>query len=592
MLKTLVGRVNKPTVLSLTSLFILVLSLGSALLPNAHGETETGAKPPPPDWSVNGRWDTVNAFASPVIASHVSVLPNGKVLAWGPRYEETDTKIQIWDPTTPCPTPTPGQLPVCVQQTPVPAEFGDLYCTGHSFLPNGKLLVTGGTNHGATPTPSGAPPLGINKAALYDHKSGTWTPLPNMNSTRWYPTNMTLSDGSALVWGGVDGAAYEQTNRTPQVLEKQGSGYIWRDLDLKSPDSSFRYYSWLNMLSSGKALLTVGVDGTSYLMTPGKGYRYPNDSVLKFPVDPTNPKLDGTLKGGVRDAGSQIVFDKDRMVAIGGGFDLPKNTVEMIHLDASNPQWTKVGHLRVGRRHHNSTILPDGKVLVTGGNKGDGFNNSCPENAVKEAEMWDPYSTSMDDETEEWRQLAPATQIRTYHSSAVLLPDGRVFTGGTTWLDPNGHPTFPPVNTDTCTEPSANNFVIEIFSPPYLFNADGTDATRPEILSGPTEELAFGQSYQYTVSNGGSNPTVSLVRLPSVTHSFNQNQGFLRMTPTLVTSPSPAPPAGASVYSVTMPPRNELVPGHYMMFFLTSGGTVKVPSKARIIQICNTGQCT
>src|SRR6185369_12051757 len=112
-------------------------------------------------------------------------------------------------------------------------------------------------------------------------------------------------------------------------------------------------------------------------------------------------------------------------------------TAEVIDLNAPAPAWRAVASMSIARRQLNATLLPDGTVLVTGGTSGAGFDNTTTP--VYTTQLWNPA-------TEKWTTLASATVPRTYHSSAVLLPDGRVITTGG-----DGHPE------------------IEAFSPPYLF---------------------------------------------------------------------------------------------------------------------------
>jgi hypothetical protein len=587
MFNALIGWITRGKIISFVLSCAVILSLGFTIPLAAVTKTDkTGkiksgksAKPSNGRGKV-GEWNIVNAFTTPVVASHVHVLPDGRVLAWGPNLGGTNstpnqTIVQIWDPAANCsspqtpPTPQspplpPPSTPQCLQAMILPSAYENLYCAGHSFLPDGKLLITGGTAAPGNGNPSNA--YGIKKAALFDYATGAWTQLPEMNDRRWYPTNLAMPDGSSLVWGGQ--AVQSIINPVSQVLEKQPDGtYTWRALNLKNPEPHFQYYSWVNMLSSGKALVTLGVNGTSYLLTVGGSYRYPKDFQYKYPFHATNSNLDGQLSGGDHHAGSQIVYDKDQMVVIGGSWDLPKSTVETINLNDSNPQWKIVAPLSIGRRHHNSTILPTGKVLVTGGNKGNAFNNTCSQHAVKEAEMWTPGDPGA------WETLASAAEARIYHSAAVLLPDGRVMTGGTTAFEGNGTPTYPASEDPPPLCPAiSDNYKIEIFSPPYLFNADGTEATRPQISNAPAQ-ASYGQTIQFTVTNAGSGSNVSLVRLPSVTHSFNQNQGFNKLVTTI----------SGQNFSVTIPAnRNELVPGHYMMFVVNGSG---VPSKAKIIQV-------
>jgi hypothetical protein len=70
-----------------------------------------------------GRWSGVESW--PVVAIHLHLLPNGKVFAWGKSGDP-----QVWDPATNTFAAIPS--PVWV------------FCGGHAFLPDGRLLVTGG----------------------------------------------------------------------------------------------------------------------------------------------------------------------------------------------------------------------------------------------------------------------------------------------------------------------------------------------------------------------------------------------------------------------------------------------------------------
>ena len=132
-------------------------------------------------------------------------------------------------------------------------------------------------------------------------------------------------------------------------------------------------------------------------------------------------------------------------------------------MDATQPSpaWRSVPSMAFRRAFQNMTILPDGNVLVTGGGtRRDGYDIAY---AVREAELWDPS-------TEAWRTLARARHPRLYHSSALLLPDGRVLIAG------GGNDYGVQVN---YTEG-------EIFSPPYLFRG-----ARPSITSAPSAALQY-----------------------------------------------------------------------------------------------------
>jgi galactose oxidase len=214
--------------------------------------------------------------------------------------------------------------------------------------------------------------------------------------------------------------------------------------------------------------------------------------------------------------------------------------------------------MNFGRRQHNATILPDGTVLVTGGTRGgggpnNGFNDLGPGQPVHIAELWDPT-------TEEWTELAAEEVDRCYHGTAVLLPDATVLSAG-------GGEYRPFDGVDEPNDPQDSHRNAQVFSPPYLFKGD-----RPEITSAPSS-VSYGEIFQVGISQPNDIGKVSWVRLPSVTHSFDENQriNFLQFQ------------ASAGELNVTAPnSANVCPPGHHMLFILSQVG---VPSIAKIIQI-------
>ena len=81
--------------------------------------------------------------------------------------------------------------------------------------------------------------------------------------------------------------------------------------------------------------------------------------------------------------------------------------------------------MKIGRRQTTAIILADGKVLVTGGSSQCGFTNEA--GAVFAPELYDPAAVSPADP---WTTMANASVVRVYHSTTVLLPDGRVLSVG------------------------------------------------------------------------------------------------------------------------------------------------------------------
>jgi hypothetical protein len=548
------GRITKKKNISFVSFLLLVLSLGFTISLQAQ-QLPSGCTLNP-DRATKGQWCTIPAFTDPVVAIHTTVLPDGRVMTWGQNLHtnsnnEKQTVAQIWDPS--------GTYPLRTMY--LDPAFGNVFCSGHSMLPDGNLLVTGGQEINV----SNGYFTGIANAAIFDYdaagagNSGTWTQLPAMNDRRWYPTNLTLGNGNTLVWGGTTiNGGY---NSTPQILEKQIDGsYQWRSLRVKNPEKYNLLYTWTYLLSSGRVFVVAGQYQKSFLLNLGD--RFQSSRLYTYPG--TGGMLDP------HDAGSSVQFDKDQYLVLGGA-DLPKYTVDTINMADTTPQWKRVGKMATGRRHANTTLLPDGKVLVTGGNKGTGYNNNCSTNFVYEAEMWNPASpggpgSQGDGEAGYWAPMASASYRRLYHSTAVLLPDGRVLSSGTS--------TFPK-EVNNCLN-HEDIYETEVYYPPYFFKSDGTFEDRPAISSAPTTG-AYGQSVQFTVTGGGSNPKVNFIRLPSVTHSFNQNQAVVKFN---------QPTVSGTSYSVTLTTnRNEMPPGFYMMFVVNTDNSKTVPSVGKIIQV-------
>jgi N-acetylneuraminic acid mutarotase len=252
-----------------------------------------------------------------------------------------------------------------------------------------------------------------------------------------------------------------------------------------------------------------------------------------------------TSSASYRDYGSAVMYAPGKILIMGGGGSdsnsAPKATAEVIDLNQGSPSWRSVQSMHYARRHLNATLLPTGEVLVTGGTSAAGFNN--PAGAVHAAEVWNPG-------TEEWTTLASNSVIRIYHSTSLLLPDGRVLHSGSG--DGGGSP----------TEENA-----ELVSPPYLFKG-----ARPVITSAPSS-VGYNEDFSVDTPNGASIAQVSLIRLGSVTHAFDQNQRFNQLT-------FSESGGGLSIHSPANP--NLAPPGHYLLFLVNDNG---VPSVGKIIRI-------
>ncbi|MEP6687952.1 MAG: galactose oxidase-like domain-containing protein, partial [Gemmatimonadales bacterium] len=452
---------------------------------------------------------TMGSWAAPIPWPAVAI--NAALLPNGRvlTYSRHDHVPVVW---------TPGALgtPGTFADLALPADF---FCSGFALMKDGRLIVAGGH--------SGVDNYGIKATYLLDYKTGVWTQGGDMRNGRWYPTTTALPNGQVLVISGGDTAA--QLNVIPEVYAPTPN--TWRALT--SASKAVPYYPMMFVAPNGK-VLAVGPDqATAYLNTASKGSWTPGPSRLF----------------GNRDYGTAVMYDTGKILVVGGG-TTPTTTAEAIDLLGSNT-WTFVGSLKVPRRQVNATVLADGKVLVTGGTNASGFNTAPTSSDPLAAELWDPANPGV------WTTLASMTHHRLYHSTALLLPDARVLSVG------SGQP---------AASGLTNDFTAEIFSPPYLFKADGTPAARPTMSNVPTA-VTYGQTFTVKTASAASIAKVTFIRLSAVTHSFNQNQRMNTLSFV----------AGSGVLNVTAPANPNLAPpGHYMLFIVNSSG---VPSSAKFIRI-------
>lgn len=467
---------------------------------------------------LTGRWDPV--IALPDVAIHASLLPDGTVLAWGRRADpdggmhQLETAPFVWDPVSGATRPTPR--PTRADGTPV-----NLFCTGHAFLPDGRLLVAGGHISDGD---------GLDQVCAYDHRTGTWTALPRMRSGRWYPTVTAMPDGRVLVISGShrDGD-FMPVEAVPEIGDDTG----WADL---TDFQGLPLYPRMHVAPDGRVFMSGSI-ATSYLLDAAVW------GTWSAPV--------AVRAQGDRQYGPAVCHAPGQVIYLGGGDDGagPTAAAERIDLTAPAPSWTPAAPMAFRRRQHNATLLPDGSVLVTGGTRGPGFNNLDPGMPVHEAELWDPA-------TDTWTTLASEDVDRCYHATTLLLPDATVLSAGGGEFMVGDRP-----NAAADTHRDG-----QVFHPPYLFRGP-----RPEITAAP-EEVLLGTTFPVSVA-GADAARVTLLRPGSVTHTVDMNQRFVELPFT----------AQGGELRVTAPTTTfEAQPGHHLLFVLSAAG---VPSVARVVRI-------
>ena len=458
-----------------------------------------------------GRWTPPKLW--PVVAINLAVLPNGKVFSWGTGDPGGQaTLADVWDPMR--------NLHSFVRSSAT-----DLFCAGQSFLADGRLLIAGGHLLNSD---------GSDHTAFYDFRSNTFARGPNMNAGRWYPSVLTLADGRGLVLGGhvlanKNTGQLPTFNDLPQLVQGE------RMVDLSGINGRVNngYYPWVHLAPDGDVIVTGPEPELSILNLNGTG---------------SWRKLEGRRDGVTRLYGNSVPFAPGQALIVGGGDSSSASVIDFRQPD--DVTVSPVASMAVGRLYQNSVLLPTGEVLVVGG-QAKYFNGD--RNAVLQSESWNPTS----------RQFTPraAQQImRLYHSTAVLLPDGRVLSAG------GG---------------AGGNFSArynaELFTPWYLFKTDGSGrlAARPSILEIPSV-LEYQQRFRLVSREARQIARATWIRLPATTHAFDSNQRFDEIA---VARSATAP----DVLRLTAPSNPNLMPpGHYMVTIINDKG---VPSVSKIVQL-------
>jgi hypothetical protein len=450
-----------------------------------------------------GEWSPLINW--PLVAIHASLLKNGKVLVWDD--EEHDgifgqVHPKVWDPAS------NGLI-----DTPIISE--ELFCAGHVNLADGRVFSAGGHLPRAGES-------GIKSTYLYDADANTWTRTGDMAYDRWYPTLTKLSDGRvAIISGQITTGVFAD------VLEIYDPG-----TGLSSPVPSIN----TSQMQEEEYPLDFHLpNGTILAISPE------HDPVQLLDVEANTWTHVNTTPVHL---GSAVQYRPGKILMSGGGqaFQSPSTGLTaVLDMNEPAPTWRTTASMSSGRYMHNLVMLPNGEVLAVGGSKIAYERNV---EGVLPSEIWDPG-------LETWTTVAPLGVSRMYHSTALLLPDGRVLAAG------GGHLGNLP-----------SQYSAEIYSPPYLFKGP-----RPTITSAP-ESVPYGTA-TFTVDSPEADniASVSLIALASVTHSIDMNQFYTELSFT----------KGNGQLSITAPQNGDQVPaGHYMLFIVNNAG---VPSVSRIIKI-------
>ncbi|MCZ6755560.1 MAG: DUF1929 domain-containing protein [Gemmatimonadetes bacterium] len=364
-------------------------------------------------------------------------------------------------------------------------------CSGFCQLPDGRILVAGG---GPIKT----------EVSIFDpftENGGSWTSAAPLANPLFYPTCTPLPDGRVLVTGGE--------NNIPEIYDPNTG--TWESLN--AGPVSMRYPRMF-VLPSGLVFSAGSQSGMTHT------FDVANDSweevgncgpICVYPSGNKRPV---------------VALEPGKILSSGGG-SAAAMIIDFNVDPAETPSWEPTTSMNLSRNNHNATLLPDGTVLVTGG--------------VLAAELFNPGDKT-------WTVMASMHYARSDHSTAPLLPDGRVASR---------------------EEDSSNP---QIFSPPYLFKG-----ARPTIVTGP-DSIGYGRSFEVE-TDSNSIGSVALLRPSATTHLNDMGQLYIPLAFT---------PSGGTL-AVSAPANANLAPpGYYMLFIVNQIG---VPSIAHFVQVAASAPC-
>lgn len=470
---------------------------------------------------------------SPIFIVHGALLPNGRVLVFSGAVEGSHYPLEarIWNPATKLMT-----APVI----PLPE---DLFCSGHTFLPDGRLLVIGGDSHAHAPGV-------VHDAQQNNHcyfftpdlgnpDTGSFTRTGDMAHFRWYPTALRLGDGRVLAFSGNSPLAEEV-----EVFDGAGA---WSGIS--GANQAFpELYPGMHLLPSGEIF---------YSRT---GWREASGTQTAYLT------LTGATTGNWTDYGQQQFYDRQegmsllmidttvspvrtRLFVFGGGVSgiaTAKNnqSAEVIEFNGGivGSSWTRLKDMNFARTNVNAVVLPNGKILIVGGHSNGQKWSPTP---ILPTEIYDP-------ETDTYTTGATLNFPRQYHSVCVLLPNGRVYAAGG-------------VAPGTADD---DQHSMELYTPGYL-----TGAAQPTITNVPAA-MMFGDSFAIDTPQAAEIESVVLLAPISVTHHTDSGQRYIKL---------PIQNRTANTLECLAPANGNIAPpGFYMLFIVKNNG---VPSEARFVQV-------
>ena len=372
------------------------------------------------------QWSALRTL--PLVPVSISNLPDGKVLLWSAE-EKFAFGVEVGRTYSATFDPASG----AVTERTVTETGHNMFCPGTTNLADGRLLVNGGISAANT--------------SIFDPATNTWTRGPAMNIARGYQANTLLKDGGVLTLGG-SWSGGTAGNRHGEVWTAAGGWQRKTGIPIdpflsSDPSRAFGMDSHFMMLPAGNGKVFHAGPGINmhWIATEGNGR-----------VSDAGPRGDDQFSI----SGTTVMYEQGKILKTGGGpgYDSVNANANSYVIDINGGVAVrKLAPMAYRRAFHNSVVLPNGQVLIVGGQTyAVGFSDN---NSVLVPELFDPV-------TETFTTLPPIASPRNYHSVALLLPDARVVSAGGGLCGAG------------C---AANHPDLQVLTPHYLLNENGTPAT-------------------------------------------------------------------------------------------------------------------
>lgn len=430
----------------------------------------------------------------------------------------------------------------------------DTWCSSGAFLADGRLVSTGGWNDGGQ---------SIRIFTPCSDKACDWNELSSqLAKPRWYASNQILPDNNIIVIGGRRAFSYEYAPKSTGAINLP---FLY---ETNEPNTENNLYPFVHLSSDGN--LFIFANSKSILLD------YKNNKVVR-----TFPEL----MGGSRNypsSGSSVMlplsagdnFQRVEVMICGGAphgafqkvaqgsYPVALQTCARMVITDPNPSWS-LEDMPSSRVMGDMIILPTSEVLIINGAKQGTSGWGSAVNPSTSPYLYTPSRPS----GSRFQVLASSPIPRLYHSSAVLLPDGRVLVGGS-----NPNPGYAFANVPYPTE-----LRLEAYVPYYLDSS--FDNQRP-FITALNVQIGYGVTFEvdFKLADVPSSVEFKMYAPPFTTHTTSMNQRQLILQPVALNGTS-----NAGFVAILESPSSPIAapPGYYLIYVVNDG----VPSQGAWIRV-------